>query len=94
MKFDDMKVRVFGHGGWSIREEDIEVTSASTSDVLLCDYSSFIEMAGNKTDPSSPNFASLILDCRHPSVDSKNSGKHHVEIESPEWWNLLVLFLE
>lgn len=93
MKFDDMNVKVFGHGGWSIREDDIEVTSASTSDVLLCDYSSFIEMAGDKTDSSLPNFASLILDCRHPSVDSKNSGKHHVEIESPEWWNRVVLFM-
>ena len=94
MKFDDMNVKVFGHGGWSIREDDIEVTPASTSDVLLCDYSSFIEMAGDNTDSSSPNFASLILDCRHPSVDSsKNSGKQHVEIESPEWWNRLVLFI-
>ena len=96
-KFDDLNVKVFGHGGWSFRADDIECTAAGSSDVLLCDYSSFIELAdGKKESPASksiPDFASLILDCRHPSVDDGKSGKHPVEIESAEWWNRVVQFM-
>lgn len=75
----------------------MECAAAGPSDVLLCDYSSFIEMAdGRKESPTNksvPEFASLILDCRHPSVDNSKGYKHPVEIESAEWWNRLVLFM-
>jgi len=95
-KFGDLNVKVSGHGGWSFRADDIDDT-AGTSDVLLCDYSSFIEMADDKKDSSTnkntPDFVSLVLDCRHPSVDNGKSGKHPVEIESAEWWNRLVQFM-
>ena len=90
-------MKVFGHGGWSFCADDIDCTSVGTSDVLLCDYSSFIEMVDGKKDSpankSLPYFATLILDCRHPSVDNGKTCKHPVEIESAEWWNRLVLFL-
>lgn len=96
IKFDDLNVKVYGHGGWSFRADDIDCT-AGTSDILLCDYSSFIEIAdGKKTlsaNKNTPDFASLILDCRHPSVVNGKSGKHPVEIESAEWWNRLVQFM-
>eukprot|EP00985_Skeletonema_marinoi_P009193 scaffold4249_cov88-Skeletonema_marinoi.AAC.1 len=96
-KFDDLNVKVFGHGGWSFRADDIECAAAGSSDVLLCDYSSFIEMAdGKKESPANksiPDFTSLILDCRHPSLDDGKSSKHPVEIESAEWWNRVVQFM-
>lgn len=88
---------MFGHGGWSFRTDDADCTATGTSDVLLCDYSSFIEMADvrkeSSTKKSVPEFATLILDCRHPSVDNSKSYKHPVEIESAEWWNRLLLFM-
>ncbi|KAL7499348.1 hypothetical protein ACHAWT_008263, partial [Skeletonema menzelii] len=66
-KFNDLNVKVFGHGGWSFCADDIDCTSVGTPDVLLCDYSSFIEMVDGKKDSpankSLPYFATLILDC-------------------------------
>lgn len=94
-KFEDLNVKVFGHGGWTFRADDINCTSVGTHDVLLCDYSSFIEMAFDKNSSAgrnTPAFASLTLDCRHPSVPNKERGKIPVEIESAEWWNRLVQF--
>lgn len=95
-KFDDLNVKLFGHGGWSCADSN-GCDSVGASDVLLCDYSSFIEMVdGKKKSPANkslPYFVTLILDCRHPSVDSAKTCKHPVEIESAEWWNRLVLFL-
>lgn len=95
-KFGDLNVKVYGCGGWSFRADDI-YCSAGKSDVLLCDYSSFVAMTNDKKGTSSnknnPDFVSLILDCRHPSVKNENNGKHPVEIESAEWWIRLVQFI-
>ena len=94
-KFDDLIVRVLGHDGSFFRADDLDKTDIGKCDVLICNYSSFIEMADwSKTSSSSqriPDFVSLILDCRHPSVES--GTERTVEINRAEWWNRLVQFM-
>ena len=73
-----------------------EVSTYAALDVVLCDYTSFLELtaAVDQRSGRRTNFASLILDLRHPSsIHDINRGEGKATkyvssspIESVKWW--------
>lgn len=92
-KINDLNINIFGCKGWSFNGEDEDVFALRTSDILICDYASLLDLLGrhlpHKKD-SSP-FSSLILDLRHPAADGCHTDTTS-EVESVKWWKTLNKF--
>ena len=99
-KFDCLNVRIYFRCDGYV--------AATASDIVVCDYGSFLELVGGSDHSSSGqtrvDFASMILDLRHPfsTTRDKEFGQQNNEIkpeksiplvESVRWWIRLNDFL-
>ena len=98
-KFDCLNVRIYFRS-------DVYV-AITTSDIVVCDYGSFLELVGRSDHFSSGqtrfDFASMILDLRHPCASTRDKefgGNKEIKpekstplVESVRWWIRLNDFL-
>lgn len=87
-KFVDLNVTMYAGGGC------FDDMKCKASDVVLCHYDSLLELSGRRnhsssTSQTSLDFASMILDLRHPCSTTPDSES----IVNVKWWIALNRFV-
>ena len=84
-KFGGLNGRIYGLDGC----EANAVMTYTSSDVVMCDYASLLQLY--QSDEGCMYFSSLVLDLRHPPSDTRTAVKS--PIESVKWWIWLNNFI-